>query len=157
LEHLGELENIITAVYNKEGKQSLTERELAMSMSMGLHWFKLEDARQVVDMAKSEGLLKEEEDGLVPTFDITTMDLPLDYKPSEDVLSDKRTEDILMTLVDLIVRHTNLEKTKIMSHINKKKNQLGVHIQVAALLVAKRYDIDVSKYYDVVENNVLEG
>jgi hypothetical protein len=157
LEHLGELENIITAIYNKEGKQALTERELAMSMSMGLHWFKLEDARQVVDLAKSQGLLKEEEGGLVPTFDLSTMDIPLDYKPSEDVLSDKKTEDVLMTLVDLIVRHTNLEKTKVMSHINKKKNQLGVHIQVAALLVAKRYDIDVSKYYDVVENNVLGG
>ena len=135
----------------------MTERELALSMSMGLHWFKLEEARQVVDMAKSEGLLKEEEGGLVPTFDISSMDLALDYKPSEDVLSEKRTEDVLMTLVDLIVRHTSLEKTKVMSHINKKKNQLGIHIQVAALLVAKRYDIDVSKYYDVVEQNVLES
>ena len=156
---MGELENIITAVYNKEGRQALTDRELALSLSMGLHWFKLEEAHQVVDLAKSKGLLEQEEGsgGLIPTFDISKIELPLEYSPSEDVLSEKKYEDVLMTIVDLIVRHTNLEKTKVMSHINKKKNQLNVHIQVAALLVAKRYDVDVSKYVDVVEKNVLEG
>jgi hypothetical protein len=154
---MGELEKIITAVFQKEGKDALTAREIALSISMGRHWFKLQEAKQIVDMAQAANLLKDDGGNLKPAFDMLAVHLDLDYAPTRDILAPKPTEDVFMAIVDAIVSATSLEKRQVISHINKKKSVLGVSIDVAALLVAKSYDVDVSRFIDGVEKKVLEG
>ena len=154
---MGELEKVITAVFQKEGKDTLTAREIALSISMGRHWFKFQEAKQMVDMAISANLLKDEGGNLRPTFDMLAVHLDLDYTPTRDILVPKQFEDVFMAIVDSIVAATNLEKRQVISHINKKKSAMGVSIEVAALLVAKGYDVDVSRFIDGVEKKVLDG
>lgn len=154
---MGELEKIMTAVFQKEGKDTLTAREIALSISMGRHWFKFQEAKQIVDMAIAANLLKDEGAGLKPNFDMLSVHLDLDYTPTKDILAPKQFEDVFMAIVDAIVSATNLEKRQVISHINKKKSSMGVSIEVAALLVAKGYDVDVSRFVEGVEKKVLEG
>jgi hypothetical protein len=153
---MGELEKIVTSVYLTLGKKPLTEREISMFLSMKQQWFKLSEARKVVELAVSKGLLKQEGGGLVPTFDINAQEIEISFKPSENVLTQNRFEDIFMAIVDTIVSATNLEKRTIISHINKAKNSMGVTIEVAALVVARRYDVDVSRFIDEAEKGILK-
>ena len=154
---MGELEKIMTAVFQKEGKDTLTAREIALSISMGRHWFKLNEAKQIVEMAIAANLLKDDGGNLTPSFDMLGVHLDLDYAPSRDILAPKVTEDVFMAIVDSIVATTSLEKRQVISHINKKKSALGVSIEVAALLVAKGYEVDVSRFIDGVEKKLFEG
>lgn len=130
---------------------------MALSLSMGLHWFKLEDARAVVAKAIAQKLVEETEGGFKPSFDLSSVDIPLDYSPSEDILAEDQVEDVFMSVVDRIVNATKLEKTTVISNVNKMKSRMGVTIEVAALMVARSYDVDVSRYYENVQNNLIEN
>ncbi len=67
-------------------------------------------------------------------------------------------EDIFNVIVKEISEKTNKGISEIIALINKRQEELGniLAIEVVALIVAKEFDLDVSKYISYVEKIVLE-
>jgi hypothetical protein len=141
------------------------------------------DAQRILDAAKSSGLLITKEGMLQPAFDYRSIDIPLNYQPSSDVLKeigaapapknegskepqplpDQDTRPVLVAdvplftvLIEDISQKTQIKKKDVVSRINKLQERFGVVPEVAALIVARDLGMDVSKYYDITREEILK-
>jgi hypothetical protein len=123
---------------------------------MDLSWFSPDEAKQLIDVCMELKLLSEEEEGFRPTFDYKNRSIPLDFTPSKNILTLESQEPLLLSIVRNIEMKTELARSKIMTEINRKKDVLEVEIEVAAILIAQKYDIDVTGFLREAETEILK-
>jgi hypothetical protein len=151
---------ILAFLYKRSGKPILTESDLYLSLSMDLGWMPTTEAKTFVRNAIDTGLLAPRENGLAPTFDITTIDIPRGFIPTAHT---SKKEPIPTTaqagLLDRIVQRISLESkiqaSGIAREITALTEEKHVTPEVAALWIARRHDCDVAEFYDVVESQLF--
>ncbi|MBN1677846.1 MAG: DUF2240 family protein [Candidatus Thermoplasmatota archaeon] len=154
---MSELEKSITMLFRRKGKDSLTEQEFVSSASFDLRWFSPKDAQKLLDLSLSGGHLKRRNGHVIPTFDLSHIDVPLDYKPSRQVLeAARKSVDLFSEIVDRIVRTKAVPKREVVSKVNKKQEMLGIDVEPAALLVASDYGLQVDNtFIERAETEIL--
>lgn len=150
-----ELKKSLAYLFQRKGKNVLSEKELTMSVSMDLGWFSPVEAKRLIDVGLELKLLSKGNEGLSPTFDYKALNIPIDFSPPRNILEVESQEPLLLAIVRNIQDKTNLDKNKVMAEINKKQNTLKVDIEVAAILVAKRYEVDISGFLREVESEIF--
>ena len=93
---MGELERTVAIVYKRKGKNLVSEKEFLNTLLFNMRWsdpgkapkIEAKDAQRILDAAKSSGLLVTKEGMLQPAFDYRSIDIPLNYQPSSDVLKE---------------------------------------------------------------------
>lgn len=151
-----ELMETIAYLFQRKGKNTLTEKELILSTSMDLGWFSPGEAKQLIDVCRKLRLLENKDNGLSPTFDYKNISIPIDFIPSKKILQLEIQEPLLLSIVRRIHEKTGQKQNKIIAEINKKQNALDVEIEVAAILVAKKYDIDILGYLREAEMEIYK-
>ncbi len=148
------LRMVIAAAFKAKGRKSMSRSELTYFMSFDLKWFSHDMSKKIVEKALDKGLLVEEEGKLMPSFDISTVEIPVDFKPDSRVLEEPSIFD---EIVEEISTKTGMERSEIVSEINEMQEKLEglVDAEVVALLVARKYGIDVRGYIDEVEKAIL--
>ena len=149
-----QLKQLVAYIFKRKGKEVMNEQEFIFSVSMDLHWFPPEDCKKLLSTCIQADILVKELSSLKPNFDFKNFPLPIDFKPSKDILEYKR--DLFLEIVTEIEKNTNLEKRAIIAEINKLQNGLNIEVEVAALLFAKKNNIDVLRYIPDVERAVSE-
>ena len=146
-----DLERSIALLFRRKGKDFLTEKEFVFSASMDLRWFSPKDAQRLLDIGISGGYLQKKNGNIVPTFDTTSIDVPLDYKPGREIFEQlpKKNQDFFSEVVEKIVRTKSVPKREVVSKVNRKQELLGIDVEPAALLVASDYGL-------FVENSFIE-
>ena len=71
------LQQTLASLYKRKGKDIINSKDLELLASMELRWFEPGDAKKLIETAVSLGLLKETTDGLKPTFEFESMEIPL--------------------------------------------------------------------------------
>lgn len=150
-----ELKEALSYLFQRKGKDALSEKELILSVSMDLGWFSPDDAKQLVDVCLELRLLSRTDDGLKPNFDYKALTIPIDFTPSKSILQLESQEPLLLSIVRTIDKKTGLGRNNIMAEINKKQNLLDVEIEVAAILVAKNYGADISGFLREAEAEIF--
>ena len=133
-------------LFQRKGKDVLSEKELILSASMDLGWFSPDEAKKLIDVCLELRLLSRTENGIKPNFDHKALSIPIDFTPSKNILQLESQEPLLLFIVRTIDEKTESGRTDIMAEINKKQNTLDVEIEVAAILVAKKYGVDISGF-----------
>ncbi len=151
-----ELKKAIIYLFQRKGKDVLSEKELILSASMDLGWFTPNEAKQLVDICIELKLLSKDESGLKPNFDYKTQVIPIDFSPSKNILQLEAQEPLLFSILRHINTKTKLPRSAIMSEINKKQDALDVEIEVAAILIAKKYDVDISGFLREAESEIFK-
>ncbi len=148
------LRMVIAAAFRAKGRKSMSRSELTYFMSFDLKWFSHDMSRRVVERAIEKGLLIEEGDKLTPAFDVSTVEIPVDFKPDSGVL-DKPS--VFEEIVEEIMAKTGMSRNEVISEINDFQGRLEglVDAEVVALLVARMYGLDISGYIEEVEKAVL--
>jgi hypothetical protein len=142
---MSEIERSIALLFKRKGKGQLSEKEFVFSASMDLRWFSPKDAQRLLDIGISGGYLKKSNGGVTPTFDCSAVDVPIDYRPTKDIL-DKFTRkdiDLFSEMVEKIVKARSVPKREVVSRVNRKQELLGIDVEPAVLLVASDYGISV--------------
>jgi hypothetical protein len=152
---MDELMQALSYLYQRKGTDVISEKDLILSVSIDLGWFSPNEAKQLIKICNDLKLLKETEHGLVPTFDYNAITVPIDLVPSKNVLKLESQEPLLLSIVRKIEETTKLKRNMIMAEINKKQTSLNVEIEVAAIIIAKKYQIDVSGYLREAEANIF--
>lgn len=155
---MNDIEKSIALLFKRKGKESLTEREFVFSASMDMRWFSPKDAQKLLDIGLTGGFLKKKDGSVSPTFDWAGIDVPIDYRPSRNVLEvgPKQARDLFSEIVDSIVKTKSVPKREVVSKVNKKQEMLGIEIEPAALLVASDYGLNVDSSYIVrAESEIL--
>ena len=89
---VSETEIILAFLYKRSGKQTQTEPELYLTLSIELGWYTSDQAKQFVKQAKQNNLLKNQDQQLTPTFDIQKIPIPTGFKPSQNPIKIEKNE-----------------------------------------------------------------
>ncbi|MEM0492628.1 MAG: DUF2240 family protein [Candidatus Thermoplasmatota archaeon] len=153
-------------IYKRSGKTMLKPSEIYLPLSMDLKWLSLHEAQTLVEESLKNGLLREEKGLLVLTFDVDKVDIPLGFKPSKKrqvknlSLTDRKEkgerQDPFSVIIKEIVTLSDKDEDTVKQEVKNIAEGKNIIPEVAVLLLAQRYNIDTTKYHDMVER-VLSG
>jgi hypothetical protein len=133
------LRRAVAAPFRQRGVDRMNESEFVVALSLDRDWFSPDQAKRLVDVATGEGLLDRDGDDIVASFDVGTVDVPEDFVPDESVIQERSVfEQVLESVVD-----TGVEKQEAVADINRLQSELGITIEAAAVLYARRRGVDV--------------
>jgi len=133
------LRTAVAAPFRTEGVDRLAESEFVVALSLDRGWFSPDQAKRLVDVAASEGLLERDGDALVTTFDPGGVDVPADFAPDEALLRERSTfERLLASITD-----AGIEKRTAVADVNRLQADLGLTVEAAAVVYARREGADV--------------
>jgi len=135
------LKRALAFLFQKEGEK-ISEEDFIYAQSVDMEWFSSDEAREVIDKALESGLIKVTETEIVANFDYESVDIPMGFEPSEDILEEKK-RDIFPDLLNEIVEKSDLTKQEIMSKVNEKQDRLNIEITTAVLIVAHEFGINL--------------
>ena len=81
-----ELTVCAAAFFRNKGKNVITEPEFLMVTSMDLHWMPYGKAKQLLAAMLSEKVLVKSGEYLKPSFEISDIDVPVAYRPSDSLI-----------------------------------------------------------------------
>jgi hypothetical protein len=150
-----ELETAIAQIFRRKGKASLAEKDFVFAASLDFGWFNPKEAQKLLELGLESELLSME-DGLVkPAFDYKALDIPKGFAPTADIFQTSvQPKGVFLKIVESISRKTDMPAKDLISQINQTQDRMGVDVEVAALIVARNYDVDVSEYMDIVEEEI---
>ncbi len=185
---MSELQRTVAVVFNRKGKKMLSEREFINALFFELKWsdpsgagrIEAREAQRILGAALRIGLLELVEGYVRPTFDHKAVEVPLNYKPTRDLLKElgdvgppstaslgtetARTvtlkkeaepQPVFSVLIDDIAAKSGWNKRDVVARINKVMERLSVDAEVAALLIGRDVGVDVGKYILEVKEEVL--
>ena len=142
------LKTAVAAPFRQRGTDRMAESEFVVALSLDRSWFSPDQAKTLVDVAASEGLVEREEDALVVGFDAADVDIPDGFAPSEDVLQSRSAfEKVLDAVVE-----SGVEKQTAVAGINAMQSELGVTLETAAVVYARSEGVAV----DAIAEDIRE-
>ncbi|WP_436344093.1 DUF2240 family protein [Natronorubrum sp. FCH18a] len=138
----------IAAPFVQNGSRQLQENELVVALSLDRDWFSPDQSKRLIDVATREGLLEPTDDGLEVTFDPAEVTVPDEFVPDDDLL---RERSAFERVLDALVAE-GVEKHEAVGAINTLQRDLGVTIETAAVVYARREGIDVSDLVPVARS-----
>jgi hypothetical protein len=145
----------LAQLFRKKGKSSLTEKEFVFAASLDLRWFTPREAQKFLEIGLESELLAQEGDKVKPAFEHKNLDVPKGYAPTAELLQKStQPKGIFLKMVDLIAAEKNMPTKDVISLINQTQDRMGIDVEVAALIVAKKMGADISGCIDEVEENI---
>ncbi|MFB6135188.1 MAG: DUF2240 family protein [Halobacteriaceae archaeon] len=134
------LEVAVAAPFKQEGRERLEEQAFVVALSLDRDWFSPDQAKRLVDVAVGDGLLAREGGELVAQFDLGAVAIPDEFQPAEDLLRERTPFE--RVLGDLVA--AGHEKREAVAEINRLQTELGLTVEAAAVVYARREGVDVS-------------
>ncbi|AGB16689.1 hypothetical protein Halru_2097 [Halovivax ruber XH-70] len=141
------------APFVQRGTQSMRENEFVVSLSMDRDWFSPDQATRLVDVATEAGIIERDGETLVLTTDVAEVQVPEEFVPDEDVLTERSPFE---RILDAIVADGQ-PKHEAVGAINACQQSLGLTIEAAALVYARREGVDVADVRPDVREAVLDA
>ncbi|EMA47144.1 DUF2240 family protein [Halobiforma nitratireducens] len=142
----------VAAPFIQHGTDSLEEGEFVVALSLDRDWFSPDQAKRLIDVATRDGLLEREGDDLVATFDPAAVTVPEEFVPDEDILQERSAfEQVLDALVA-----EGMEKHEAVGAINGLQDELGVTIEAAAVVYARREGVEVEELVPIAKAGLSE-
>ena len=162
-----ELETCLAAFFRFKGKDVVTDQEFKMSVALELKWMSMKEAEALMKRCISIGLLVKNNGYLKPAKDLSSVPVPIAYKPSEDIKkllsgtvesepspAPSAQKDVFAEMMDIAAAN-GIQKGKFVSECNAVKRRLGVEICVAGLLILRDSGVDIEKIKDRAYAQVL--
>ena len=138
------LRQAVAAPFRAKGRERIAESEFVVALSLDRDWFSPDQAKRLIDVAVSEGLVARDDGDLLAQFPATDEQSPDEFAPDESIIQERSTfQRVLDSLVD-----AGTEKQEAVAAINALQSEAGVTIEAAAVLYAHRQGVDVSALAD---------
>ena len=135
------LRTAVAAPFHEDGGREMGESAFVVALSLDRDWFSPDQAKRLVDVAASEGLLSRTDGRVTAQFDPQAVSIPDGFRPDESILQARSTfERVLGALVD-----GGEDKQSAVASINTLQSELGVTIEAAAALYAHRRGVDIQE------------
>ncbi|MGQ3411024.1 DUF2240 family protein [Natrinema sp. LN54] len=142
----------VAAPFIQNGTRRLKENEFVVALSLDRDWFSPDQAKRLIDIATGEGLLERGDDGLEVEFDPAEVTVPEEFVPDEDLLRERSAfERVLDSLVA-----EGMAKHEAVGAINTLQRDLGLTIEAAAVVYARREGIDTDDLVPIARAAVFD-
>lgn len=142
----------VAAPFRGAGTHRMEESAFVVALSLDRNWFSPDQAKRLIDVAVGEGLLARADGDVEATFPVDSIEIPEGFAPDEALLAERSPFE---RVLDRIVAE-GIEKRVAVARINELQGRLGVTIEVAAVVLARREGIDVSEELSAVRGTLLE-
>lgn len=143
----------VAAPFKSKGVERLPEQKFVVGLSLDRDWTSPDQAKDLVDIAERDGLLRREDGELVVTFDPDSVSIPDDFQLDASVFKERAPfERILDALVA-----GGLERQEAVAGVNDLQSRLGITADAAVVVFARRNDVDVADVAARVEQDLLEA
>jgi len=146
------LEVAVAVPFKQRGATRLGEGEFVVALSLDRNWFSPDQAKRLIDVAAGRGLLEREDGEVVARFDPPAVTVPDEYEPDESVL---REQSVFERILDAVVAAGH-DKREAVAAINERQRRLGISVEAAAALYAKRRGVDVGDAADAAVDQLGE-
>lgn len=138
-------------LFSRKGKTSMSERDFILLASMGFRWFPPKEAQRLLDLAIETSLVTRSDGEIAPNFDLKSVDIPLDFSPSPEILRKRPKEPGLFTqILEMIESESQVDEKGLISRVNSVQSDMDVTIEVAALIVGRELGVDLSSCFEAV-------
>lgn len=155
------LQQTLASLFKRSSKNIVPAKHLELLASMELRWFEPAEARKLIEGALSMGLLEELEVGLKPTFNYTSVIIPLGFKPPKNLLDElsQEKDSLFIQLVNHISIALGIEPQKIIAEINNKQAKVKEYLtlEVLAILYGQSHGINMDKFIPEVKSKILSS
>ncbi len=142
----------VAAPFRGTGTRRMEESAFVVALSLDRDWFSPDQAKRLIDVAVGEGLLARTDEGLEATFPPESTEVPEGFVPDEALLAERSPfERVLDTIVA-----EGIEKRTAVARINELQGRIGVTIEVAAVVFARREGIDVEREIPAVRETLTD-
>lgn len=151
-----ELKMVVATPFKKKAATSLSIKDFEFTLSFDLKWMAPPLASKVRDKAIASGLLRFEENKLVPSFETAQVEIPNGFKPSPGLLTERT---VLEELISMISTATGKSEKEAIAMINNRQEQLGdlIDIEIAGLIAAKDAGCDTAVIYEKIHAKVFRA
>lgn len=144
------LRTAVAAPFRESGGTEMGESAFVVALSLDRDWFSPDQAKRLVDVAASEGLLEREDGQLNTAFDPQVVDVPEGFEPDESILRERSTfERVLGALVE-----AGEDKQSAVAAINGLQSELAITVEAAAVLYAHRNGVDVGELANIARSEL---
>jgi hypothetical protein len=151
---------IIAFLFNRSGKTELKDSELYLPLSMELGWLSAKESQGFIKYAIIQELLIKKDGLLRPNFPLEKVTIPLGFAPSKKFFAEKKDGfkegDIIDAIVNKISAQTNHNQKEILEEIKQEEKDKNLFSEVAALYIARKYNVDITDWYDSVEKILIK-
>ncbi len=142
----------VAAPFAQNGTRRLRENEFVVALSLDRDWFSPDQAQRLIDIATRESLLDRDGDGLELAFEPSEVTVPDEFVPDTDLLQERSAFE---RVLDALVAE-GVEKQVAVGSINTLQRELGVTIETAAVVYARREGIDVDELVPIARSALTD-
>ncbi|AUV83035.1 DUF2240 domain-containing protein [Salinigranum rubrum] len=147
------MEVTVAVPFRQHGTDRLGEGEFVVALSLDREWFSPDQAKRLIDIAAGRGLVERDGGDLVAQFSPGSVEVPEGFTPDESILQSQSTFERLLGAIVA----DGVEKQEAVAGVNRLQRDLGVTIEAAAVLYARRRDIDIGGLAEEVRRGLVEG
>ena len=152
-----EQKQVISFIFKRSGKKILPASDVYLAISMELQWCSPKQAKSFVKQSIAEGLLKENKEGVTPSFPVESISIPTGFSPSKDcfTINDSIEDvpsknDLISQVISQIKQKTKMNESEIISEIQKIVLEKMIIEEVAAVFYAKKMDCEISQFIEKI-------
>ena len=132
---------VVAAPFKETGRDRMGEQGFVVALSLDRDWVSPDQAKRLVDIAISNGLLEREDGDLVATFQYEAVQIPEQFEPDERIFQERSVFERVLDALE----SAGQERQEAVASINDRQQRLGVTSDVAAVVTARAASIDVEE------------
>lgn len=162
-----ELARLMAYAFQATGRRRLLEEDIVRLVAHERRWLSPSRVRAVVQLARDSGVLRAAGAHAFEFADeYASLSLPIDYRPDLASLESGVSAaapaaelPLFRQVVRFISERTQRSEPEVVSAINSYQEEVGglLRAEVAALVVGRLYELDVSPFYEAAESQLRQG
>jgi hypothetical protein len=148
---------VVAAPFRFSRKERLKKNEIVYFLVYDRRWMSLDQANLLIARALEERLLEYEGEMLHPLFEISTVQIPIGYKPSSGILE---PHDPVSELIGRIARDAGISPVQVTSEMNaliKDGFDEQIRPEAAVVILARKYRTRTSDLLASLEASLLKN
>ncbi|HOI12531.1 MAG TPA: DUF2240 family protein [Methanoculleus sp.] len=147
----------VAAPFKHMRKDRLQRSEFVFYIAIDRKWMNKEQANQLLDRAKLEGLIEVDGGSIRPLFDVAEVSIPLGFKPTSDVLA--VAESPYEELIGRIAAATSKPPQEVVAELHRVITDHfdgNLRVEAAVVILAKKYGVAFEDKLPALEKSVAK-
>jgi hypothetical protein len=144
------LQVAVAAPFKRAGRERLTEQAVVVDLAVDRNWVSPDQAKRLVELGVSRGLLDRDEEGLRATVDVQAVEIPDGFTPDERLFQERSPVEVVIEALE----EAGIERREAVASINDLQGRLGVTAGAAAVLRARQAGVSVPEALTSVDTEL---
>ena len=142
-----EARKVIAFVFQKKGKERMTEKEFYMVLSFEMGWLTPGEGMKIIEYALQHHLLEKEGDEIYPTFDYKSVEVPLGFKFDSKKMQELE-RGLIPRVMGKIMKEKKVGERNLRNEVRRLSEEMNIYPEIAVLLLAKKNGVEIEEFIE---------